>query len=154
MNRTNFESNPGRFQERIDGSLGGRGRANRSFISAHKRTISRAISQIGKANRDSKMPRFARSNLCISLPKRYPVTRVSPFSASLLSYETMRKREDLLLPGWERRRAAGKSDAASSRRRVYKRDESAKRIIVKGAPTTLRVETFNLRVRQSIVTGD
>lgn len=86
MNRTNFESNPGRFQERIDGSLGGRGRASRSFISAHKRTISRAISQIGKANRDSKMPRFARSDLCISLPKRYPVTRVSLFSAFLLSY--------------------------------------------------------------------
>lgn len=137
-------------------------RASRSFISAHKRTISRAIWQIGKANRDSKIPRFTRSDLCISLETPNDSPRYA--CLSLLSrpfFRTKRRRRGdllllllLLLSGWDRRRAAGKSDAASSRRRVYKRDESAKRITVKGAPATLRVETFNLRVRQSIVTGD
>lgn len=139
-------------------------RASRSFISVHKRTISRAIWQIGKANRDSKIPRFTRSDLCISLETPNDSPRYA--CLSLLSrpfFRTKRRGRGgtdllllllLLLSGWDRRRAAGKSDAASSRRRVYKRDESAKRITVKGAPATLRVETFNLRVRQSIVTGD
>lgn len=71
--------------ERIDGSLRGRGEQesrSRSFISAHKRTISRAIWQIGKANHDSKIPRFTRSDLHFSaqtIPRYACLSSLRPF---------------------------------------------------------------------------
>lgn len=134
------------------GTRGRKVRGGRSFISAHKRTISRAISQIGKP---TAIARFENS------PGPSPLLFLTPFRAYLSSHVSLLRD---FLPAMVGAGAKSDADAASSGRRhcrdrVYKRDESEKRITLKGTPpppptnfARHRAETFNLRVGQSNVT--
>lgn len=124
-----------------------------SFISSHKRTISRSISQIGKPK--TAIPKFHGRAVC-RVVRSLASSHGSFYArASFFFFSTV--------VSGRVRRAGGKLDAVRTtwhRERVYKRERAGKEDYRRKARREFctasrrtRAETFNLRAGQSIVTS-